>query len=127
MNEADFRMENIRIPYFSELKKAAREDQGFISTQVLQEFFVIATKKLGIDPIVAKEILESFERFEVVQISPVLIREAIDTSVVNRLSFWDALIVVAAKSAACELLFTEDLNHDQIIKGVRVQNPFKEL
>jgi predicted nucleic acid-binding protein len=91
---------------------------------VLQEFFVVATKKLGVDPLDAKGILESFENFEVVQITPHLIRSAIDTSVLNRLSFWDALIVAAAESAACELLVTEDLSDGQVIRGVRVTNPF---
>jgi len=41
------------------------------------------------------------------------------------LSFWDALIVAAAESAYCETLWTEDLNHGQVIRGVRIENPLK--
>jgi predicted nucleic acid-binding protein len=41
------------------------------------------------------------------------------------LSFWDALIVAAAESAHCETLWTEDLNHGQVIRGVRIENPLK--
>jgi predicted nucleic acid-binding protein len=95
-----------------------------LSTQILQELYVVAIKKLGIEPIVAKELMLGFENMEVVQITPTLIRNAIDTSVVNRLSFWDALIVVSAESAACDTLFTEDLNPDHTVRGVRVYNPF---
>lgn len=107
------------------LGEAALVDTGVISIQVLQEFFVVATKKLGIDPLDAKGILESFENFEVVQVTQRLIRDAIDMSVLNRLSFWDALIVAAAESAACELLVTEDMSDGQVIKGVRITNPYQ--
>jgi len=47
---------------------------------------------------------------EIVQITPSLIRNAIDTRVVHRLSFWDSLIVVSAEATACDTLLTEDLN-----------------
>ncbi len=106
------------------MRLAAQNDAGVLSTQVLQEFYVIATRKLGIDPLVAKEIMAGFENMEVVQVTPVLIRDAVDASVVNQISFWDALIVAAARSAVCECLLTEDLNSGQTILGVRVDNPF---
>ena len=101
------------------------ENLGVISTQVLQEFYVASTSKLGADPLIIKDILRSLERFETVIITPVLIKEAIDCSITNRLSFWDALIVVAAESTKCKLLWTEDLNHGQIIRSVRIENPLK--
>jgi len=43
-----------------------------------------------------------------------LIKEAIDCAIINRLSFGDALIVVASESAHCETLWIEDLNHGQV-------------
>ncbi len=46
------------------------------------------------------------------------------TSILNRISFWDALIVVSAEKSACTELWTEDLNHGQTIRGVRIRNPF---
>jgi len=101
------------------------ESRGVISTQVMQEFYVAATSKLGADPLLTKDILRSLERFETVVVSPTLIKDAIDCSIINRLSFWDALIVVSAESAQCEILWTEDLNHGQIIRGVRIENPLK--
>jgi len=99
--------------------------RGVISTQVMQEFYVAATSKLGTDPLLTKDILRSLEHFETVVVSPNLIKEAIDCSIINRLSFWDALIIVSAESARCEILWTEDLNHGQIIRGVRIENPLK--
>ena len=100
---------------------------GVLSTQVLQEFYVAATKKLGADPLAVKDILHSFRRFERVVITPEIIKEAIDCSLINRLSFWDSLIVVAAESARCERIWTEDLNDGQVIRGVRIENPLKGL
>jgi predicted nucleic acid-binding protein len=44
---------------------------------------------------------------------------------INRISFWDSLIVAAAESARCESIWTEDLNDGQIIRGVRIANPLK--
>ena len=107
------------------LARLTDEMRGVISTQVMQEFYVAATRKLGVDALLAKDILHSFEHFEVVIIRPDMIRDAIDCSVINRISFWDALIVVAAESARCERIWTEDLNHGQIIRGVRVENPLR--
>jgi len=72
---------------------------------------------------VAKSILVSFENMEVVRIDPHLIGQAIDTSILSRISFWDSLVVVAAESAKCEVVYTEDLNPGQIIRGVRIENP----
>jgi len=99
------------------------EIAGVISTQVLQEFYVIATKKLGGDPVTTKELLQYFQKFEVVTVTPPMIEQAVDCSVLSQLSFWDALIVTAAEQAKCEMIWTEDLNAGQVIRGVRVENP----
>ncbi|MEK6646502.1 MAG: PIN domain-containing protein [Candidatus Firestonebacteria bacterium] len=105
------------------LKETVKSNSFVISTQVLQEFYVIGTTKLKIDPILAKNILHTFENMEIVSIDIFLIKEAIDTSVLNKISFWDALIIVSAENAKCEKIYTEDLNHGQIIRGVKIENP----
>lgn len=105
------------------LETLVDEFKGVISTQVLQEFYVTAVQKLGADPLLIKDILHAYERFEMVIITPETIKEAIDCSIINRVSFWDALIIVAAESAQCEKLWSEDLNDGQIIRGVRIENP----
>jgi predicted nucleic acid-binding protein len=106
------------------IEEHATAGTAVISTQVMQEFYVAATRKLHVAPLAAKAVLKTFRVFEIVQTSPGLIEDAIDCSIVNDLSFWDALIVVAASAAGCSRLLSEDLNHGQIILGVRVENPF---
>ncbi|MDP1861385.1 MAG: PIN domain-containing protein, partial [Gemmatimonadaceae bacterium] len=58
-----------------------KEGSGVISTQVMQEFYVAATRKLGMPPLAAKAVLKTFAVFEVVHVSPDLVHAAIDCSV----------------------------------------------
>jgi predicted nucleic acid-binding protein len=106
------------------LKSLEREVTGAISTQVLQEFYVVATKKLRIEPAAAKAMIRQFDALELVLIDRPLICEAIDCSAMDQLSFWDGLIIAAAQKANCTELWTEDLNAGEVIRGVRVVNPF---
>ena len=96
-----------------------------ISTQVLQEFYVTTVKKLHVPTPNAKSLVRSLEGLETVLIDRPLILEAIDCSAMDQLSFWDALIVCAARHANCETIWTEDLNDGQVIRGVQVVNPLK--
>jgi predicted nucleic acid-binding protein len=105
------------------LKELERRNHGVISTQVLQEFYVVATRKLGIEALLAKQIVQRFENFEVVTISPRMIYTAIDCSITAQISFWDALIVITAEISKCEFIWTEDLNPGQVIRDVRIMNP----
>lgn len=95
-----------------------------ISTQVLQEFYSAATRKLGIAPPHARQHLRDFRVFDIVQITPAIIEDGIDCSVLHQLSFWDGLIVAAAVTATTTELLSEDLNHGQRIQGVTIRNPF---
>ena len=106
------------------IAQLAAAGTGVISTQVAQEFYVAATGKLGVDPLAAKAVLKTFAVFETIQVSIGLIEEAVDCAVLNHLAFWDALIVTAAASGGCTVLYSEDLNAGQTIMGVRVENPF---
>jgi predicted nucleic acid-binding protein len=106
------------------MRKLASEANGVVSTQVLQEYYVAATRKLGIDPLTAKAVVSSLRSFETVTVEAGDIDRAIDGSVVWRTSFWDALIVTAAEKASCSVLFSEDLNAGQLYQGVEVINPF---
>ena len=108
------------------LKEAANENAVVISTQVLQEFYVTAVKKLNANPLVVKEIINSFEKFDIIAVTVEMIKDAVDIRLLNKISFWDALIVVSAEATKCSALLTEDLNSGQIIKGVKVVNPFLE-
>jgi predicted nucleic acid-binding protein len=100
------------------------DGNGVVSTQVLQEFFVAATRKLGVAPEVARRKVELLARLDVVTIEPSFIVEAIDLHRLHSLSFWDALIVQAAAASGCRRLLTEDLQSGRSIAGVRIENPF---
>lgn len=106
------------------IAELAESGRGVVSTQVLQEFFVTATRKLGVPPLAAKGILKTLDVFEIVSVSPALIQEAVDCSILNELSFWDSLILAAAASTGCTTVLSEDLNAGQTILGVKVENPF---
>lgn len=96
-----------------------------LSSQILQEFYITMTKKLGHDPITVKKLLLLFSDFEIVSNHTSIIFDAIDISVLHQVSFWDALVISAAISGNCKTLYSADLNHGQIIRGVQIINPFK--
>lgn len=107
------------------LADLAKTNKGVISTQVLQEFYVVCTKKLKIDPLLARDIMNSLS-FEIVIVNPELIQRGIDYSLLYRLSFWDGLILASAENAKCSTLWSEDLNPGQIIRNTKIINPFVE-
>jgi predicted nucleic acid-binding protein len=96
----------------------------WFSTQVLQEFYVVATKKLGVDAADARRKVELLARLDVVRIDETLILEAIDLHRLHAPSFRDALVVKAASRSGCARILTEDLQHGRTIDGVRIENPF---
>lgn len=106
------------------IAELAASGTGVISTQVVQEFYVATTRKMGVDPLSAKGILRTFTAFEITQTSLDLIEDAVDCSILNQISFWDALIVAAAAATGCSTIYSEDLNAGQVFQGVRIVNPF---
>lgn len=107
------------------LMDALGSGEGVLSTQVLQEFFVISTGKLGVESALARRKVELLAEMDIVRIDLALLLAAIDLSRLHSFSFWDALIVRAAAAAGCGLLLTEDLQHGQVVDGVRIENPFR--
>lgn len=97
---------------------------GAVSLQVLQEYFTTATRKLHLTPDVAKLRVEVFARLHVVEPVVADILAAIDLHRLGGISFWDALVLRCARQAGCSTLLTEDLQHGQVIDGVRIVNPF---
>ena len=95
-----------------------------ISTQVAQEFFVTVTRKMGVAPLAARDLIHALNGFERMVVDFEDIQAAVDGHILWKISFWDALIIVAAKKAQCSILYTEDMNHGQAFDGVRVVNPF---
>jgi predicted nucleic acid-binding protein len=99
---------------------------GAISTQTLQEFYSAATRKLNppLSRAEAREIIDLYTAWPVVLLEPALILAATRLEEEHLLSFWDALVVEAARIAGAELLLTEDMQHGRIIEGIRIENPF---
>jgi len=95
-----------------------------VSIQVLQEYFAAATGKLGVDPETAQQKVQLLARARVVRFVEDDVIAAIELYRLNRISFWDAMIVHAARLAKADLLYSEDLQHGAILGGVRVNNPF---
>jgi len=106
---------------------AQQSGRAVVSTQILQEYFVAATRKLGIVPLRAKEVLHATRiAFETIVVTPEIINRAVDGSILWQVSFWDALVFACAEDAACTVVFSEDLNSGQRYGGVRVENPFAD-
>jgi len=106
------------------VKKVVESHQPVISTQVIKEFYVVASSKLKADPIVVKNIIHNFHNMEIVNNDLDLIEQAIDISILSQLSFWDSLIIAAAEKANCEYVLSEDLNSGQNYRGIKLLNPF---
>ena len=110
---------------FELIEHARQEGRGVVSTQVLQEYFVATTRKLGVPPEIARRKVELFSRFDLVVNDLHDILAAIDIHRLHGIGFWDALVVHAAKGAGCTVLFTEDLQDGWRIDGLEVVNPFR--
>ncbi|MGO9126562.1 MAG: PIN domain-containing protein [Terriglobales bacterium] len=102
-----------------------RAGTGVVSLQVLQEYFVTVTSKLHVDPGIARRKVELLAEFDVATPEVADILAAIDLQRLHGFSFWDALVLRAAKQAGCSVLLTEDLQAAREIDGVRIINPFQ--
>lgn len=100
---------------------------GILSTQVLQEFFVAVTKKISkpLNVRTAKEIVNDLLKWDVVVNDGDSILGAIDIHENYQYSFWDSMIIYSALTSGADLLFSEDLADGQVIKGMKIVNPFK--
>jgi predicted nucleic acid-binding protein len=102
-----------------------RAGTGVVSLQVLQEYFVTATRKLHVDAEIARRKVELFAELDVAAPDVGDVLAAIDLHRLHGFSFWDALVLRAAKEAGCTVLFSEDFQHARVVEGVRVVNPFR--
>jgi predicted nucleic acid-binding protein len=106
------------------IKDHLRRRTGVVSLQVLQEYFVSATGKLKLDAELAKRRVEVFARFYVAEPTVGDILAAIDLHRLHGFSYWDALVIRCASQSGCRVLLTEDMQHGQVIDGVKIVNPF---
>jgi predicted nucleic acid-binding protein len=106
-------------------RKHSEANTLVISTQVIQEFYVIATRKLFLPAAQAKEWIERLCDLRPIPIDAAKILRAADLAGQFHLSFWDALILAAAEAAGASVLLSEDFNDGQLYGSVRVQNPLR--
>ena len=99
---------------------------GVLSTQVLQEFYVVSTRKFRrpLSRKQARALVAAYGTWETVRIDMPLIVAASDLEERHRMSFWDAMIVVAAQHAGASRVLSEDLQPGRRFGGVRIENPF---
>lgn len=121
------RSEAAKQPVAAALLESLWESRsGALSTQVLQEFYVVVTRKfkppLGRDR--ARELVAGYGEWQVVEVDVPMIVASSDLEERHRLSFWDALIIEAARRAGAGRLLSEDLQPGRRIAGVTIENPF---
>lgn len=101
---------------------------GFLSVQVLQEFFVNVTRKIPkpLSASEAKEVIADLSRWRVHVPGADDVLGAIGVHLKTSISFWDAMFVRSAAEMGCDVLYSEDLNDGQRYAGVLVKNPFRD-
>jgi predicted nucleic acid-binding protein len=121
LDEADLRKQETARAWRAQLWKSGR---GRISYQVLQEFYVKVTQKWPSARAQARAEVRDLLAWQPVAVDAALLELGWRIQDRYRLSFWDALIVAAARSSLCRYLLTEDLQPGQELDGVVVVNPF---
>lgn len=113
-----------------DVAKAERAEEivaagGTVSVQVLNEFASVARRKLGLNWAETREVLNAVRA--TTQIAPLTLsihERALAIAETKGFNIYDAAIIAAAIETQCERLLTEDLQHGQIVDGVRIENPF---
>ncbi len=96
------------------------------SLQVLQEYYAAATRKLGVAAEIAQRKVEILARGRVVRFTEQNVIASIELHRLAKISFWDAMIVQAARLAGAVVLYSEDMGHGSVIGGVKIRDPFTE-
>ena len=110
------------------MEECWENENGCISIQVLQEFFVTVTRKITmpLDHQTSRQIVADLAHWRLHAPEASDLLHAIDLQQSYQLAFWDALVVQSAASLGCKQLLSEDLNHGQVYGDVKVINPFRE-
>jgi predicted nucleic acid-binding protein len=95
-----------------------------LSLQVLQEYFSATTRKLSLATEMAQDRVRIFSLGNIVRFAVNDVILAIELHRLTKISFWDAMIVHAARIGGAKVLYSEDFQHGAVLGGVRVVNPF---
>lgn len=100
--------------------------RGVISTQILQEFYVTVTKKISspLTPSRARGVIKTYESWhlQINDLGTIMLGSELQER--YTLSFWDGMVLAAARQAGARVLLTEDLNSGQVVEGIEINNPF---
>jgi predicted nucleic acid-binding protein len=103
-------------------------DNLALSVQVLQEFYVQATRATRPDAVpheIAVGLIRTWLRFKVQEVTLAVMLGALELKAIRGLSYWDAAIVAAARALGCRELLSEDMGHGREIEGLIITNPFR--
>jgi predicted nucleic acid-binding protein len=104
------------------------DNRGGVSVQVLQEFFVQATRATRPDRLpqeVATGLIRTWLRFPVQDITVPILLDALELESKHGFSHWDSAVVASARALGCKQLYSEDMDHGRDVGGVVIINPFK--
>ncbi len=104
------------------------DDSGALSIQVLQEFYVQATRTSRADAVsheLAAGLIEAWSRFRIQDMTLPILQTALRIRKAHGFSFWDSAIVAAALALGCDRVYTEDLTHGQMVEGLAIVDPFR--
>jgi predicted nucleic acid-binding protein len=104
------------------------EDDGALSVQVLQEFYVQATRPTRPDPLphdIAASLITTWTRFSVQEITLSILISTLEIKAAHGFSYWDSAVVAAARALGCRTLYSEDLSHGREVEGITIINPFR--
>lgn len=117
-----------------EMAKAAKaitlleREDCVLSVQVLQEFYVQATRASRPTPLphtMAADLIRTWLRFQVQDNTIAILQSALEIKAAHGFSYWDSAVLAAASTAGCTELYTEDLTHGRSVEGVKIVNPFR--
>ena len=121
-------------PHPQEADKRARadallnQDDGALSIQVLQEFYVQATRPTRVGRLphdLAVGLLHTWTRFRVQEMTLPIFEAALEIKAAHGFSYWDSAIIAAARALGCHRLYSEDMSHGREVGGVTIVNPFR--
>ena len=104
------------------------QDDGALSVQVLQEFYVQATRTTRPGRLpheLAAGLIRSWTRFRVQEITVSILDAALEIRAAHGFSYWDSAIIAAARALGCRTLYSEDMSHGREVDGVTIVNPFR--
>ena len=104
------------------------QDDGALSVQVLQEFYVQATRSTRQDALphqIAVSLIGTWQRFTVQEINLAILTSAFQIKEAHGFSYWDSAIVAAAQALGCREIYSEDMSHGRKIEDMVIVNPFR--